>query len=139
MPLRYLVDANVLSEPTKLVSNPTVEERLQSLKPEIATASPAWHELLYGCYRLPNSRRRRALEQYLFEVLRPELQILDYDQRAAEWHAAERARLSLMGLTPPFVDGQIAAVAYTNDLVLVTANVSDYANFQRLEVENWSL
>ncbi len=139
MTLRYLVDTNLLSEPTKRFPDPVIEERLERFKLEIATASPVWSELLYGFHRMPESRHKGLVGRYLFESLRPQLRILDYDRSAAEWHAAERARLSLVGLTPPFVDGQIAAVAYANDLVLVTANVSDYANFQRLEVENWSL
>jgi hypothetical protein len=31
-----------------------------------------------------------------------------YDERAAEWHAKEQARLSSNGETPAFVDGQSA-------------------------------
>ena len=138
MTLRYLADTNVLSEPTKRVPNPAVEERLRARMPEIATATPVWNELLYGLYLLPVSERRREIARYLFETLAPTLQMLDYDRRAAEWHAAERARLSLIGLTPPFVDGQIASVAFTNDLVLVTTNVSDFANFRGIQMEDWS-
>lgn len=63
--------------------------------------------------------------------------ILPYDERAAHWHAVERARLVAAGRTPPFVDGQIAAIAVVNDLVLVTANVADYEPFAGLTVENW--
>jgi len=63
--------------------------------------------------------------------------VLPYDERAANWHAAERARLAGIGLTPPFVDGQIAAIARANDLTLVTANQADYAGFQGLEVVAW--
>ncbi len=138
MTLRYLVDTNVLSEPTKRYPDASVVERLQRFTSEIATAAPVWNELLYGFHRMPGSRRKRVLERHLFERLAPTLQILDYDRRAAEWHAAERARLSLIGLTPQFVDGQIASVAFTNDLVLVTANVSDFANFRGIQMENWS-
>ena len=139
MTLRYLVDTNVLSEPTKRVPNPAIEERLGSNMPEIATAAPVWSELLYGLYRLPVSARRSETARYIFETLGPTLQILDYDRRAAEWHAAERARLSLIGLTPPFVDGQIAAVAFTNGLILVTGDTSGFANFRGLQVESWSV
>ncbi|MGK7882028.1 MAG: hypothetical protein AB4060_18295 [Crocosphaera sp.] len=42
-----------------------------------------------------------------------------------------------MGKTPAFVDGQIAAIAYTNQLILVTNNVSDFQDFQGLQIENW--
>ena len=46
--------------------------------------------------------------------------ILPYDDGAAEWHARERARLSSKGLTPSFVDGQVAAITVVNGLILVT-------------------
>ena len=36
------------------------------------------------------------------------------------------------------VDGQIAAIARVNELVLVTVNVKDFARFKDVEVENWS-
>ncbi len=64
---------------------------------------------------------------------------MPYDGRAAQWHAAERARLTRIGKTPPFADGQIAAVAVVNDLTLVTANAADFANFQDLRIQNWAV
>jgi tRNA(fMet)-specific endonuclease VapC len=38
---------------------------------------------------------------------------------------------------PPFVDGQIAAIAKVNALVLVSRNVEDYRLFSGLKTENW--
>jgi len=35
------------------------------------------------------------------------------------------------------VDGQIAAVAQVNGLVLVTANRADFARFESLRLEDW--
>ncbi len=43
-----------------------------------------------------------------------------------------------VGLTPTFVDGQIAAIAYVNNLVVVTINTSDFMDFGGLHVENWA-
>ena len=63
--------------------------------------------------------------------------ILPCDERAAEWHAKERARLSLTGCTPAFVDGQIASIAKVNGLILVTRNAADFKKFSKLELENW--
>ncbi len=63
--------------------------------------------------------------------------ILPYDERAALWHAKERARLVSEGYMPSFVDGQIASIANVNDLILVTRNVSDFELFSGLEIENW--
>jgi tRNA(fMet)-specific endonuclease VapC len=134
---RYLLDTNTISEPIRPHPNQGVVERLRTYQDELAIASPVWHELLFGCYRLPPSRRRESIERYLTEVVRPALPILPYDALAAEWHATERVRLVGLGKTPPFVDGQIAAIARTNDLTLVTANVADFVNFSDLRIENW--
>jgi tRNA(fMet)-specific endonuclease VapC len=45
--------------------------------------------------------------------------------------------LASIGLTPPFSDGQIAAIAAVNDLILVTFNIQDFADFAGLELATW--
>lgn len=137
MSLAYLLDTNVLSEPAKPKPNPGVQRRLVEAEGTVATASLVWHELFFGCYRLPASRRRTALEKYLLDVIAPHVSVLGYDDAAAAWHASERARLTGEGKTPAFVDGQIAAIACVNALVLVTANVRYYESFEGLTVEDW--
>jgi len=86
---------------------------------------------------MPRGRRRRVLETFLTDVVRATLPILPYDEHSAQRHAEERARLERRGKTPPFVDGQIAAIAIVNDLSLVTDNVSDFKAFRGLTVTNW--
>ena len=71
-------------------------------------------------------------------VVRASFPVLDYNVEAAEWHALERARLSAVGKTPPFVDGQIAAIAHVNDLILITSNTRDFAEFQELRMQSWA-
>ena len=77
------------------------------------------------------------IERYVEEVVLERFEVVDYDRRAADWHARERARLAAVGTTPPFVDGQIAAIAAVNGLTLVTANTSDFAAFDDLDIERW--
>ena len=64
--------------------------------------------------------------------------ILSYDRAATDWHALERARLAAVGKTPPFIDGQIAAIARVNELVLVTSNKADFAGFKGLRLTSWT-
>jgi tRNA(fMet)-specific endonuclease VapC len=52
--------------------------------------------------------------------------ILAYDVIAATWHGKERARLEALGKIPAFADGPIATIAAIYDLMLVTANSSDF-------------
>jgi tRNA(fMet)-specific endonuclease VapC len=87
--------------------------------------------------RLPPSRKRQGLERYLQEEVKAKLPFFPYNEAAAEWHAQERSRLVKLGKTPSFADSQIAAIAKVNQLILVTNNVSDYANFNDLPIENW--
>lgn len=133
---RYLIDTNLLSEPLKPQPNPSAIERLRQYTDEIAIASITWHETRYGCLRLPISRKRDQIEQYL-QAVPSTFPILPYDAAAAEWHASERARLSSLGRSPAYADGQIAAIAHINGLILVTHNVSDFAGFQNLQIEDW--
>ena len=138
MSLRFLLDTHIVSEPLRPKPNPKVLARLQQHQAEIAIPALVWHELWFGCQRLPRSAKRTAIETYLNEVVAVTMPVLAYDQSAAEWHAEERARLMALGQTPPFVDGQIAAVAHVNELSLVTVNVQDYRGFADLRVTNWT-
>lgn len=137
MTIRYLLDTNIVSESTRPTPNPTVMQRLQQERHHVATASVVWHELQFGCQRLPLSHRRSQLERYFQDLVLSGLVILPYTQPAAEWHAAERVRLTAIGQSPAFADGMIAATTYQHGLILVTRNVDDFAAFAGLQVENW--
>lgn len=133
--LKYVLDTNILSERARPRPDPRVRSRLHAHMHEVCTAAPTLHELEYGLARMPDGVRKQRLARYLKGVLL--LEILPYDRDAARWHAEERARLTRRGRTPPFVDGQIAAVAATNGLTLVTGNTDDFDGFTNLTVENW--
>jgi tRNA(fMet)-specific endonuclease VapC len=135
---RFLLDTNVVSAPIARVPMPAVVAQLERNASECAIAAPVWHELNYGCQLLPRGTRRAALEAYLRDVVHPLFPILAYDEAAAAWHGVERARLERAGKTPPYVDGQIAAIAHMAGLTLVTRNVKDFSRFKGLEVVNWS-
>ena len=135
--MTYLLDTNILSEAVKANPDPKVMAKLEKHQHEIVTAAPVWHELLYGCFRLTASRRRETIEAYLENVIRSSMDILPYDDRAAELHAQQRAILSMKGKVPSFVDGQIAAIAAVNGLVLVTRNTQDFEPFENVSVVNW--
>lgn len=136
MTLRYLLDTNVISEATRPSPNPNIVQKLTEHQWEIATAAVVFHELLYGCLRLVESQKRQFLLEYINQIPL-KMPILSYDPEAAQWHAEERARLSKVGKTTAFADGQIASIAYSNNLVLVTNNVSDFQFFDGLRIENW--
>ena len=87
MTLRYLLDTNIISEPVRPVPNANVMTKLIEAKSIVAIASIVWQEVLLGCYRMPDSKRRSAIEAYLQEEVKVKLPILPYTQEAAEWFA----------------------------------------------------
>lgn len=135
--LSYLLDSNILSEPSRPHPNEHVQTRLLAYRHAVCTAAPVLHEMRYGLARLPEGRRKQVLIHYLEQAVQRRLTILPYDREAALWHAEERARLTAQGRTPPFIDGQIAAIAMVNSLTLVTRNLHDFVDFASLTVENW--
>ena len=136
--MRYLLDSNIVSEPLRPVPSSGIIRSLQIHDGEAAISAPVWHELCFGCARLAPSHRRDMIDRYIHDVVLASFPVLDYDCEAAEWHALERARLEFIGKTPPFVDGQIAAIAVVNKFVLVTSNVRDFEKFKGQEVLSWT-
>jgi tRNA(fMet)-specific endonuclease VapC len=136
--LRFLLDTSVVSAPVSKAPSPHVLKRLEDHGHESAIAAPVWHELTYGCRRLPRGKRRDAIDAYLQDVVKASFPILAYDEAAAAWHGHERARLEGLGRSAPFTDGQIAAIAHVNALTLVTFNVKDFARFKDLSATAWS-
>lgn len=139
MGLNYLLDTNILSEPTKPHPNQHVLDRLQRYSGQCCTAVTVWHELHYGLARMADSKRKDSLLSYLKSLEQAGLIILPYEKTAGEWLAQERGRLSKLGVTLPLMDGEIAAITQINKLTLITRNVSDFTNYDGLLVENWFL
>ena len=135
--MEYLLDTNVVSEPLRPGPNAAIVRRLHNHGHESAIPAPVWHELRFGCSRLPHSQRRDVIERYIEGVVLAVFPVLEYGQEAADRHATERARLTASGKTPPFVDGQIAAIAIVHGLTLVTLNAKDFHEFADLRVESW--
>ena len=92
MSLKYLLDTNIISQAMRPSPNQNLVERLTVNKLEIATATVVVHELLYGCFRLPESKKRRAFLEYIEEVVL-NLPIFDYDLRAAQWHESRKSKV----------------------------------------------
>ena len=138
MSLRFLLDTSTVSRAQGPLPDAALVERLAEAETEAALASIVLHELLYGIAALPLGRRRTDLERFFDLAIRPLYPVLPYDAEAAEWHATERARLRILGRTPPFRDGQIAAVAAVNGLTVVTANRRDFEPFEGIALEDWS-
>ena len=136
MALRFLLDTNVVSELTKPQPHPDVLQALAQHEAACAISAPTLEELVFGCQRLPAGARRDWLRRWV-QGLPARLPVLPFDEAAATWLGAERARLAALGRPAPRTDGEIAAVAVSRGLTLVTRNQRDFAVFDGLVLEDW--
>jgi tRNA(fMet)-specific endonuclease VapC len=95
------------------------------------------HELAFGVAQLPESPRKTHLQTFINGLVECGMAILPYDQDAALWHAREQARRQSSGLATPLRDGQIAAVAASRKLTLVSRNLANFQHFQGLSSTSW--
>ncbi|MGA2496805.1 MAG: type II toxin-antitoxin system VapC family toxin [Tepidisphaeraceae bacterium] len=138
--MRYLLDTCVVSEGMIPHPSPTVLEFLDSLEPEQAYLSVlAVAELRRGIDRLPESRKKTALERWFNDDLMVEYagQIVGVDLRAALVWGSLVARLERTGRILPVTDSWMAAVAIAGDLVLVTRNIKDVADAGARVLNPW--
>lgn len=123
--MKYLVDANVLSEPTKPAPHTAVVDWLRSNERELAVNSIILGELEYGILLLPAGRRRTRLAQW-FAAGVQRMRVLDFDAAAASEWARLLARLKAKGQSMPIKDSLIAASARAHGLIVATRNVTDF-------------
>ena len=125
--MKYLVDANVLSEPTKPAPDPRVVNWLLAKERELAVNPIILGELEYGILLLPAGRRRNRLELW-FSAGVQRLRILDFDAATASEWARLLARLKKKRYAMPIKDSLIAATALAHNLTVATRNVHDFRN-----------
>jgi predicted nucleic acid-binding protein len=125
--VRFLVDANVLSEATKPAPNPQVVDWLRIHERDLAVNPVVLGEIRFGILVLPAGKKRSALERW-FEAGAARLVCLPWDSETGMKWADLLARLRADGKAMPIKDSLIAATALVHDLTVVTRNRADFAN-----------
>ncbi len=132
----FILDTNVFSELVRPLPNKKVLIHYQKFLGQIYLASPVWQELYYGWQIMPEGKKKQDIHGFLMTQV-VTLPQLDYTKACADTHATIRAKAKQFGNALSFVDSQIASVAMTNDITLVTRNVKDLKNIDKLKIENW--
>ena len=125
--MKYLVDANVLSELTKPAPDPRVVAWLRAHQPDIAVDPIILGELRFGILILPRGRKRTALERW-FNDGAGRLHCLPWDADTGLKWAELLARLRATGKAMPIKDSLIAATAAAHGLTVATRNRADFMN-----------
>jgi toxin FitB len=123
--MRYLVDANVLSEATRPSPAPAVIQWLRDHERELAVDPIILGELRFGILLLPSGKKRARLERW-FAAGAQRLHCIAWEAPTGlEW-AKLLARLRKAGAAMPIKDSLIASTALVHGLTVVTRNVADF-------------
>ncbi len=133
---KYLLDTNVLSEPTRKDPNQNALTKLAEFEQVIAIPSLVIYELFRGLHLMPEGKRKLAIGNYLDKHVRA-LPVFDFDSKAALNLALVSSKAQQDGRILPTIDSQIAAIAASNGLTLVTRNLKDFEGYRDLKLENW--
>lgn len=130
--LRYLLDTNLCIR--------VLRDRPSSLRPRfnreadgLSISTIVLNELLYGAAKSARpDDNRLAVESFAAR-----LEVLPFDADAAAHAADIRATLEAAGRTIGAYDTLIAGHARSRGLIVVTANVREFARVEGLRTEDW--
>ncbi len=123
--MKFLVDANVLSEATKPKPDPRVLEWLTRHERDLAVDPIILGEIRFGILLLPSGKRRARLERW-FEEGVERIHCIGWEAATGLRWARLLAELRAGGRAMPVKDSLIAATALVHELVVVTRNLQDF-------------
>lgn len=136
-----LVDTNVIFEPMRPAGNPSVKRWLdrEMTAGRLFLASTSLGELLAGIGKMPLGKRSAELETKLELELRTRFQgrVLAFDEVAARAYASIIERARTRGIAVSIADGQIAAIAETNDMIVATRDVKPFRGIGLRVINPW--
>ena len=123
--MTYLVDANVLSEPTKPAPDPKAVEWLRNHERDIAVDPIILGEIRFGIHLLPVGARRRRLEKWFDDGV-SRITCITWDGATGLRWARLLAELRKSGQSLPIKDSLIATTALVHGFTVVTRNTRDF-------------
>lgn len=136
----YLLDTNIISEPTRLNPNENVLQKLADNLEHSCISAVTWAEMLAGIKSLPEGKRKDGLFDYCIEYVQKQYEILSFDASAANIYSDLYERLKNADAKTQQRELMMASIAISNNLILVTQNISDFreiAENSNLMVEKW--
>jgi tRNA(fMet)-specific endonuclease VapC len=133
--MKYILDTNVCIVYLK-GRNLNLKLRLDAVPiKDIAVCSVVKAELCYGAMKSANPERNFALQQAFLN----QFVSLPFDDLAATTFGTVRAQLEIRGMPIGAYDLQIAAIALSNNLTLITHNTREFERVDGLQIEDWEV
>lgn len=127
--MNYLVDTDVLSDPSRPQPSPKVDAWLAVHQNDLYASAISIGEIKRGIERLEAGAKRARLEKWLEDISASMSgPILAYNTRVAETWGEMMAEMERQGHTMPLADSLIAAIAKRHNLTLATRNTADFAH-----------
>jgi predicted nucleic acid-binding protein len=123
--VRYLVDANVLSEAMRPAPDLRVVRWLIDHEAELVVTPIVLGEIEYGILLLAAGKQRRQLQSWFDERVRS-IVTVDFDAQTASAWARLLAKLKQNATPMPVKDSLIAASGLRHDLTIATRNIADF-------------
>ncbi len=134
-----VVDTNVLSETSRLRPDPNVVRWLALHRQHLWMPTIALAELRYGVEKLPVSRQREELDQWLAKLTTDfATRMAPFDRKAAESHGRLRARLKLIGKPMDAPDSYTAAIARSLRAPVATRNLAHFGHAEIDLIDPWT-
>lgn len=134
----FLLDTDILSATARPHYSEKVDAWIRLHETQLYTSSINIAELSFGVQRLPSGARKRYLEKWLETLIETMAdRILRFDTRAASTWGKLQSDLERRATKMPLEDSYIAAVALRHNLVVATANTSDFNRTGIQTVNPW--
>ena len=133
--MRYILDTNICIYAIKHKPE-KVFQRLQEIEPEdVCISSVTYAELVHGVEKSAAVEKNRLA----LSMLLANIEILDFDTRAAECYGKIRADLEKKGTPIGSFDMMIAGHANSFGYTVVTNNTREFERVKDLRIENWAV
>ena len=135
----FLLDTNVVSDSTKLISHPAVALCLEAQPREsLFVSAISLAEASYGIERLPPGRKANELRLWRASLMADfGERVLAVDSDIAMVHGKIRRAAENARSTIPIMDAFLAATAEVHGLTIVTRNVRDFEAWGGPVVNPW--
>ena len=131
--MKYMLDTNICIYIIKHRPEEVIQKFMEHDPDDICISAITYAELVHGVEKSQAKEKNRVA----LMVLLSEIQIVPFDDLAAQIYGEIKADLQKKGTSIGLMDTLIAAHAKALNLTLVANNTKEFARVEGLELEDW--